>query len=431
MSEPGLALLLLLLTAIGLGLAARAALASPEAARLPVSVLALAGACTAAALLPALFLLGLPRPAVLGAAYALAAVGWWRWARGGLLRPDRRALLATALLLLPLLGPLLAAVALPTVAEDAALVWWPKVAEVAAGRWPELHAATAVHTNPGYPRGMAWLTNLACPWGPTPAVMQVVAWAPAWLVATAMLAFARSRGAHRAGLLAALTFVVLPDAAFHAGLGMADGAMAGAILLAAIGLGWRHERSCGLGLAVLAGIGACSLKEEGKLVLVVVAGTALLDSCRGRLPWRRLLLLGSAPLVLIPFWLASRSERATRLEALPTLLQEPDILLARTVAAVEQMGQALVDGQSYDGPSYAGMLVLVSLALLVPRHWPRPLSPWPALVFLPVVVLVYVGTGVDVRWHVGTTFDRLMLQLAPTLWLGAALRATPRTVQQP
>jgi len=241
-------------------------------------------------------------------------------------------------------------------------------------------------------------------------------------VAVAMLAFARSRGAYGAGLLLALTFVVLPDAAFYASLGMADGAMAGAILLAAIGLSWRNERSCGLGLAVLAGIGACSLKEEGKLVLVVVAGTALLDFCRGRLPWQRVLLLGSTPAVLIPFWLASRGERATRLEALPTLLQEPDILLARTVAALEQMGQALVDGQSYDGPSYAGMLVLVALALLVPRPWPRPLAPWPALVFLPVVVLVYVGTGVDVRWHVGTTFDRLMLQLAPTLWLAAGLR---------
>jgi hypothetical protein len=422
MWEPGLALLLLLTTAIGIGLVARAALAVPGAAPLPISLLALAGACAAAALLPALFLLGLPRAAVLGATYALAAVGWWRWARGGLLRPDRRALAATALLLLPLLGPLVAAVALPTLAEDAALVWWPKVAEVAAGRWPELHVATTVHTNPGYPRGMAWLTNLACPWGPTPAVMHVVAWAPAWLVAVAMLAFVRHRGAYGMGLLLALTFVVLPDAAFYASLGMADGAMAGAILLAAIGLSWRNERYCGLGLAVLAGIGACSLKEEGKLVLAVVAVTTLLDSCRGRLPWRRLLLLGSAPVVLIPFWLASRGERATRLEALPTLLQEPDILLARTAAALRQMGEALVAGPSYDGPSYAGMLVLVSLALLVPRPWPRPLAPWPALVFLPVVVLVYVGTGVDMRWHVGSTFDRLMLQLVPTLWLAAGLR---------
>ncbi len=92
--------------------------------------------------------------------------------------------------------------------------------------------------------------------------MHVVAWLPTWLIAVVMAAFARQRGRSGTGLMLAATIVLLPDVARYSGLGMADGAMAAAILLAAIGLAFRHQRRDGLALAMLAAVGACALKED-------------------------------------------------------------------------------------------------------------------------------------------------------------------------
>lgn len=420
-------IVLWLLTTTGVGIVVRRTFGGGTVARAPAALSALTGACALAALLPALFLLGAGREVTLLTAYATAALGFVRWGRAALLPPDRRTLFHGALLLLALGGPLLAAAHGPLLAEDAVLVWWPKVEEVAAGRWPELHAATTLHSNPGYPRGMAWLTNLASPWAaPTPPTMLLVAWTWTWLSALAMAAFARAHCWPRAGLALAGAFVLLPDVALHAGQGMADGAVGGAILLAAIGLSTRQRDGNGLGLAIAAAVGAPSLKEEGKLVLLVVGAFLLLDVCRRRLPWARALPAAAAPLVLVPFWWAKAGDRATRLDVLPALLHDPDMLVARLAAVLEHMFRRIGEG-----PMWAGLAAIASLLLLLPRHWPRPLSPWPALVFLPVATLVYVATGVPVRWHVATTLDRLMIEVLPTLLLAAGLRLAPPPTPAP
>jgi hypothetical protein len=411
---------LLAWTTLGVGLLVRRGLGNGPLVAGAASLAALAGACTLAAALPALFLLGLPRAAALAAAYVAAAGGWLAGGRHALRRPTRVDVATALLLLVPLAGPLCAALTAPLVADDAVLAWWPKVVEVARGQWPELHTATLLHNNPGYPRGMAWLTNLACPWAaPTPATMQMVAWSWTWGAALAMAAYTRELGHARAGALLAGSLVLLPDLARHSGLGMADGAIGAAILLAAIGLASRHRRGDGEALAIAAAIGAPSLKEEGKLVLLVVGAFLLADAVRQRAGRRACVQLGAMALLLVPFWWAKASggQGATRLDVLPALLHDPDMLVARVAAVAEHLLRAATNG-----PSWSGLVGGVALLGLAVRGWPRPVTPWPALVFLPVACLVYAATGAPVGWHIATTFDRLMFEMLPTLLLAAGLR---------
>ncbi len=406
-----------LLVATGVGLLVRGRSAEP-APRLGLAVTTLVGMCALAAVLPNLFLLGLPRNAVLGLAWSAAGLGIALHARRELRQLRGRDFgIAIALTLLTA-APWLHAATSPPLYHDAMLMWWPKVLEAWNGELPDPTRLTLTHTNQPYPRGMAWLTVLGCVFGPpTPQAMASLAMAWAWLTALAMVSFARSVGRTGLGLAAAALFVLAPDVARHAGAGMADCAIGGAALLAAIGLARRTSAPEGHRIAIAAAIGAASLKEEGTVVLLAVGAHFAFDVLwRADRRWNAL-RCGPAIAVLVPFTLLRAHVQQTRMEALPVLLHDPHMLLLRGIAVCEQVADFALRHSPVAGP-----LLLGALLVLLPRGWPRPLTPWPALLLLPVAMLVYATTTVAVQWHVQTTFDRLLIELLPTVLLAAALR---------
>lgn len=413
------------LTATGIGLLVRGRLTAPppplerEAAPTRgLGVTALAGLCAMAAVLPNLFVLGVPRPALLALAFAAAATGFVLHARAAL-RTWRRAdvVLAGALTLLTA-APWLHAATAPLLYHDSMLMWWPKVLEAWNGQPPDLTALTPTHTNQAYPRGMAWLTVSGCVFGPpTPQAMATQAMAWAWLTALAMVEFARGIGRTGLGVAATAAFVLAPDVARHASSGMADCAIGGAALLAAIGLARRAQAGEGHRLAIAAAVGAASLKEEGSVVLLVVGAHFAYDVlARPERRWRAL-GTGGAVLVLLPFLRLRAHVQQTRMDALPVLLHDPHMLAMRAVATCEQLVAVAIERGLCTGP-----LVAFALLLLIPRTWPRPLTPLPALALLPMAMLVYTTTTVELPWHVGTTLDRLLIELLPTVLLAAVLR---------
>ena len=432
-----LSVLLLLVTATGVGIAARRALFSAPARDLGLSVSALVGLCFMAAVMPNLFLLGLPRHAVLGGIYCVAGFGWFRWGKRELDNVDRRAAMDAGLLALALASPIVIAATRPPIFNDAVLIWWPKVVEVARGEWPYVGQATLAHVNPGYPRGMAWLTNAASPASiPDPQLMQMVSLLWTWLTAVAMVATGRMLGGGRSALLVALLFVLLPDVARHACSGMSDLAIAGAVLLASIGLTMRRTHPEGFVIAGVAAIGAHSMKEEGAVVSLVVGAFFVFDLWRR--PANRLRTLRGIALfpILVPFWLVRSSSPQTRMTTLSTLLNDPEVLFLRCVAVVEHMFRFVMapdsvafagEGVAIVAVSWAGFFVLVSLVLLIPRPWPRPMLATPAVLMLPAAALAYITTGIGIRWHISTTIDRLMIELVPTIALAGFLRMAPGT----
>jgi len=376
-----------------------------------------------------LFLLGLPRWSVLGIAYASALAGWLLHGASAVRSMDRGTPLLVTVTLDAVAGAAASALN-PTLQADAALIWWPKVVEVAAGDPPYLGAATALHLNPGYPRGMAWLCSVANPLGPpAPAVMKLLSCLWVWLTALVLVSIGRHWLRFGHALSLALVYLLLPEVADHAGSGMPDAAIGAAALLAALGLTERPHRS-GYALAAIAGVGAAAIKAEGAVMFVVVWLHFAVDLWRR--PDRRRLALGAACVaaVLLPAVVVGSEQPQSRMEVLPFLISNPDVALIRVIAVLETVIRFLVvpgslaNEQSAAGgiiPCWTGLAVMSCLLVLAASRPRGVLAAWPAVMLMPVALAVYATTGADVHWHVRTTFARLMIEMAPTCLLAAAI----------
>lgn len=391
----------------------------------------LLGLFVLAAVLPNLFLLGVPRAAVLALAGVAACAGLaWSWRARSLVAPTRAgAVLALAVFLL-LEAPWVLAATRPLLSNDAILIWWPKVQEVAAGAWPEMQAVTPEHATAFYPRGLAWLANLAAGFGtPDQQLVRLVPVAFTWLLALVLAHGVRAQGWPREGAMAALLFVLLPDVARQCHSGMADLPIAAAVLVAGLGLSLRAALADGYVLAAAAAVGAASIKEEGNIVLAVVAAFCALAVVRRAGQRRAAATALLAFAVLLPFVRLRATVPQTRFDTLGLLLAEPDMLLRRMAAVVECLVRELVAPASLaleheDGfgaePSWAAWAAAAAFAVLVPRRWPRPIVAAPAVVLVLAALATQVASSVDVRWHMRTTLPRLAVEALP-LALAAAL----------
>jgi hypothetical protein len=424
------ATLLLWTAATGVGLLGAASIFAGTLPR-TLALRTLLGLCTLAATLPIAFLLGLPRSLVLAGAYAVALAGWLRHGADAARSIDRHGLLAMAVTLAMLSGVAAVAINTPTTAYDAQMTWWPKVVEVGHGEPTYLGAATPTHSVPTYPRGLAWLASVAHPFGsPTQQVMHMTSWLWVWMTALLLVAAARPALRDLGALTLATLLLLLPDVAFQASAGLADVAIGAATLLVALGLGARAQAH-GYAVAAIGSIGAASMKTEGFVVLLVFACHCLADLRQPRLRRRALCAL-TAGLLTLPTLLQRSSQPETRMDILPSLVQQPDVVVARGVAAIEANLRLLVSPTALadtgvrfgPGAAWPGWLVLGCLVLLLLARRPgRTIAVSPALALLPAAVAVQVTTGVDVNWHVATTLHRLMVEVCPTVLLAAALAA--------
>jgi hypothetical protein len=304
------------------------------------------------------------------------------------------------------------------------MIWWPKVVEVAGGGASYFGPPTDGHSVPGYPRGMAWLCSVGVPFGPpTQQAMLSVTWLCAWLTALLLVRAGREFLSFGESLGIALIFCLLQEVAAHAGSGMADPAIAMAALLAAVGL-TRRDDAHGALLAALAGAGAFSIKSEGTVVLLVVAAYLLHDLVRHRQRRRRTLTAIALMLAGVPCVWVRSGQPATRMDVLPVLLAQPDLLFVRVIAAAEGVGACLLpsrNGWSATNVCWTGLLIVICLAVLA-RWWRHArFVASPAWALLPCAFAVYVTTGVAVRWHVTTTLPRLAVEVVPTCLLAAGI----------
>ena len=435
------AVALLWATATGIGMllvrplppGAAPAGATPRA----LSSCSVAGLCTLAATLPSLFVLGVPRGVLLGLAYATSLAGWFGNGAAVLRELDRRSVLTLVVALGCCGSPAVVAMTTVLMDYDALMIWWPKVKEVSDGTFPYIGAATDTHVNPAYPRGMAWLSSVANPLGPPSIqVMRMVAWL--WVCTTALLIFAASRPWMRwiEAMSLAVVFLLLPEVVHQAATGLSDTPIAAAALLAAIGLGERPSVR-GYALSSIGGIGAAAIKTEGVVVLLVVMAHFAFDLLRRPECRRRALVAIAAAGVLLPVLLRASGEPQTRMEVLPFLVRNPDVVLARTIAVLEgvlrfQFAPSTFAGADGSGPvaltCWTGWVVATLLLLLLVCGRRRVVALSPAVMLLPAAFAVYVTTGISTKWHIATTLPRLVVEVLPTCLLAAGISVFGRSV---
>jgi hypothetical protein len=463
-----------------------------SAGRAPRAALhALAGLALLAAVGNSARSLGLPKPAVLALCYALALAGALRWhfvarrarsAHAGRVEEQvgaRERLRSAGLTCaLPALVALLAlhgscAIALGHVpyAIDAVGCWWPKLREVGAGLPPDL-TTFLPDAHPEYPRGLAWLAALGAPGriAPDSAVL-LVPLLLCVLTCVALHELALQAGQRALAWLVLLTYALLPEVARYAHSGFADLALAPMVLLVGFGLARGREDARWLRVAAVGACGAASIKDEGAVVLAIAAfglglvwlrarsrslesGSRALDS--GASAERRAVLSGASAerravqqgasaerryalqalallLIALPFWwLRVRVSHPGYSAAIPNLLQV-EILIERAAHFPNALA-AVFFGAPARGilparaPSTAAWL-LAAIALASAFWAARRISAWPAALLAVVYALVLLATPHELDWHVGTTADRLALQLVPLAL--AALAAGPRESAAP
>ncbi len=414
-------------------------------ARFGPATQALAGALLLAAVLSNLAAAGLSHEHVLVVRWALiiGAVPWSIWMRSR--HVDKTSLMglhASSLCVMAVFGlvlwvPLMLAASGPPVRYDAVAIWWPKLREVAAGLAPVLENGPG-HLHAEYPRGLAWLiTGMADELrsfgdltGASGAdLLRRTSWLFTWLGAAALYEAGRSRGNSLGGFLAGLLLALLPATALWAHSGYADPAIAGAVLLAGLGLTLRRQGQGGRGLAVVAALGAASIKQEGAVLVVVVAGLLLVDSVRCK-HVRFTALAGLAAFALLLPWALRRgAEDAEVLGSLGEVLLDPMRLTERVVAVARAVGLfltdrgALVEDAFHPPVFWAGWVLGAGLLVLLPRGRSE-IDARPALVLLAAIVAIYVVTPFDLHWHLRTAFPRLLLQALPLVLLAAVHRIT-------
>ncbi len=330
-----------------------------------------------------------------------------------------------------LASPAMVTATAPPMAYDALSTWWPKVVEAATGAETQ-HVTTALdHLHAEYPRGFAWIVKLGSVGAkPDPRLLKLATLLFTALAALVVAGRLRAAGAAVAAVLAALLFVLVPDVARWSHSGYADLPLAAAVLVTGLGLGARgRQRADGVLLAVVGAIGAASIKQEGAVLLLVVAGTLLWRAARAQTPvaWRELLLALLGMSLVLPTWWQRSSGPAEVLGALERVLSEPTLLIARLDAVATTLGQALLDPSALRDSGttapfvWAAWVALPCALILLPRG-PRLGSMLPAVALALASLIVFAVTPHDLRWHVRTAFPRLVLQLLPLLVLGAAGR---------
>jgi hypothetical protein len=395
----------------------------------------LLGLLILAAVLPNLFQLGLPRVAVLALGYGLALAGLVAHLRCGA-RPRLGPTLVAVGLAALASSALFVSTTAPPLRFDAIATWWPKVLEVAQGEPALLETAgDAVHVHPEYPRGLAWLASVASPGGaPDARWLRLCTWLFGWLVACSLVEWARGLGRPRAGLLAAGVFLLISDVAVWSSSGYLDLALAGAVLLCSLGLALRErDRAVGTAVAVLAAAGGASLKQEGAVLILVVAAACLLDLRHGAR--RRVALCGLAGFVVVmPWWLARSDAPGEVLSSAEQVLTSPWLLLARLTAVGRELVGYLVDPvvlkeaagkvklNDADVPMAMAFRALVVSGLVLLPRGRRCFTLAPAAAMLAAILVVFVITPHPLQWHLYTAFPRLSLQILPVLLLAAAWR---------
>lgn len=442
MAAPG-AGLLLAATAVGLGALVLGPPRNGELRAGWAGAAFVAGAALAAAVLNVVGLLGPPHLPVLLAAWGAAAWGWGRLlrARTGA-GPGLRVEAACTLPVLALSTPaLLLAVAGPSGAYDWHGLWWPKVLEVARGGAPDLTGGTFPHMHPEYPRGLAWLTLLACP-DPTPG-SQVGRLVTALFLPAAALLMLRGgelAGARTGGLLAALLLLALPGPVAQAPTGQADVPLGAVLLLVGVGLtelrAGGPQGARGALAAAAAAAGAAAFKEEG-LVVALAAGLLLVPAAlKGRLRARTALALLLA--VVGPWVWARAGVQGPRAAALETLAANPGMLAARLAELpgaladllVEPGGLFLADRETVYEPSPVLWALMLAGLVLLPRGR-RALVVVPAGLLLLAQGLAVALTHMELGHQLQSAGSRLAVQTAPLLLAAAALRILPRGRREP
>lgn len=423
-------------------------------ARFGTATRCLGGALLLAAVLGNLAAAGVPAETVGAARWALLLgslpYAWWRRPRhvDGLTLHGMHAgsLCVLVLLALVLAVPLLLALGAPPVRYDAVAIWWPKLREVAAGLAPTLENTTG-HLHAEYPRGLAWMVVGALPFSAVPdgfpgvadgRMLRLASWFLAWVTAGAVYEAARRHDNRAGGPLAALLLAALPAYALWSHSGYADLAIAGAVLLCGLGLSLRREGLGGRGLAVVAALGAASIKQEGAVLVLVVGALLLLDVARCK-DVRAASVAGLLSFAALFPWYARRGgEDAEVLGSWADIVFDPYRLSERITAVADAVWLfltdrgALVDG-AFDPPFFwAGWALLAGLLVLLPGGR-RVIDARPALALLAAVLAVYVVTPFDLHWHLRTAFPRLLLQALPLVLLAAVHRVTapPARVEPP
>lgn len=433
-----LGLLCLLLLSFGVGSALLLSLLPrSEAARMGHAARTLLGMLCLAAAMHCLATMGTPRNAILAIAGALGTFGLWRWivgasAAGWTQRRPRPMDLAFGAMAAGLVAtPCLYAATAPLAASDAVLIWLPKAEAAAADAPLDLLASGADHQCAFYPRGAAWLAQLAMPWGmPCQQTLRLVPLSAAWLTAWAMHSIGCRLEREREGFLAAGFFLAIPGVSAQISNGYVDILVAAATLMCGFGLSAARGQAAGNWIATLAAAGAASIKEEGNLLVLLCCCLGLARALRER----RLGPLAPAAMavaLLLPFAIARLAVPQTRLDLIGTLTTEPALLLLRAEAALRgfllgvfDLSQLKMESEPFmhSRSQWLQVSVAVSVVALVPSRWPRRIATTPALCLLAMAFVAQVFTSADVRWHQRTTLDRLALQVAPLLLLAATVR---------
>jgi hypothetical protein len=194
-------------------------------------------------------------------------------------------------------------------------------------------------------------------------------------------------------------------------------------------------RGAALVRAMLFGAGAALTKNEGFAACVVFAALALaLKSGDGRRVARRDLLLALTPTVLLSggWWLATQRAGLTNdlVAGLPGVpwRELPERLgvilrsLASEVLARDEVPPRLpIWGLLPIAAAIAGVVALIDLARRRRLSLEHALAPAQVLLF----VVVLAMTPYDVRWHVASALDRLLVQCVPALLVLVLAVASP------
>jgi hypothetical protein len=325
-------------------------------------------------------------------------------------------------------------IALPHGTNDAWAIWNLRARFLFRGyptAWLEGFATAPDWSHPDYPpllpfavaRGWSYIGaehTLA------PASLAALFWIATTLVVAG--AVGRARGVVR-GLLTAAVLLASPTALIHGSTQCADVPLAFFIVTAFVLMAAAVE-SDGPLLWVLsgasAGLAACTKNEGLAFCLVFFAlSTGWAIRREGAAGWKRPVLL-----------LAGAAAPLAAVVAFKIWLAPPNVLLAGADAAAKVgdldrfalVGAVLARELWFGGAPWIGVLPIVGV-FLTASGLRRGGNPVPALASLVAVGLVlvygvvYVLTPYDLRWHLMSSTDRLVLHVAPLVVWSAMMLA--------
>jgi hypothetical protein len=331
--------------------------------------------------------------------------------------------------------------ALPHGNWDAWAIWNLKARFIergaADGAWIDLFNRDIAWSHPDYPLLLPWLIARGWTYAGRETVAVPIAYAAlfsAGTVAVLVVSIARLRHTG-AGLLAGAFLAAAPAFVTYGPVQCADVPLAFFLVttVTLIAEAERAQRPSGWLLAGLAaGLGAWT-KNEGAgfwiVSVMVFVGWVLLRSPRGRGRGPLLMVAASAPLVLALAVFKSFvgvENDVVNVRTLPMLFT--NIIDAERVTTVlSAVGMELWNG----GAEWVGVLPILGLYVLVrggyrSREAVVGRSAAVITIMLAAYTAVYVQTPLDLRWHLQTSVDRLLLQLLPAIiWIGSMAAEPP------